>query len=119
MQIELASNPIRVHGPDVEFTLSDEGGAHVFMIFSIEGVDGFEHAEANKGAKSKTITLEVGKTYDSNVFFAAHAFQALNRAYDSELRANGAPVAWAKDNIPEGQASDRKSKSFKIEVVSM
>lgn len=117
MKIEIAENPVRVQGPDVEFTLADDGGAHVFIIFSIDGVDAFEHAEANQGSKSKVFPLEVGKTYTAGVFIAAHAHQALNRKYDTEVSANGQPIAWAEDTIPAGQMSDRKFKSFEIEVV--
>src|SRR5262245_4550090 len=114
MKIEIAENPVRVQGPEVEFTLADDGGAHVFIILSIDGVDAFEHAEANQGSKSKVIVLEVGKTYLAGVFVSAHAHQALNRKYDTEVRANGQPIAWAEGAIPSGEMSDRKFKSFEI-----
>jgi hypothetical protein len=57
MKIELAEDPVRVQGPDVEFTLADDGGAHVFIILSVDGVDAFEHAESNQGSKSRVFQL--------------------------------------------------------------
>lgn len=117
MKIELAEDPVRVQGPDVEFTLADDGGAHVFIILSVDGVDAFEHAEANQGSKSRVFQLEVGKTYTAGVFISAHAHQALNRKYDTEVSANGQPIAWAEGAIAKDQMSDREFKSFEITVV--
>ena len=116
MQVHIPVESIAVPGPNVTFSLDDNGGAHVKIVLSIEGRAPLQHDQTYQGAMSATLPLEKGKTYNCSVLIAAFKYGALNAHYDSSISANDIVLAFARGDLPPGEMSDFGFARFRVTV---
>jgi len=119
MDIELTKNVVKgvlqVAGPQVAFTLGDDGQANVAIHVALSDGTHFAFPDGT-GPQLRASTVLPPGDYSCSIIIAAFSHGAFGTSFASTVSIGGKEVATARGDVADGSEEDDDSRSFTLRV---